>query len=159
MSLTTQIDLPGGHREGMARVKQLLGVIGVQLVKDVGDWLDRNKVTMDGTLKNALEAHVDQVNETLLRLTMGSSAKHADWIYYGTKPHWPPPQAIRYWVKRKLGISEEVQIRRVAFLIARKISQQGTKAVKYLDEAFNKALEGLAVRVQTAYLEGLQAGM
>lgn len=55
------------------------------------------------------------------------------YIEYGTKPHWPPPNAILKWIQAKPilprainGITPSKD--QLAYLIGRKISQTGTKA-------------------------------
>jgi hypothetical protein len=52
----------------------------------------------------------------------------------GTRPHFPPPSALYDWVMVKLGIPMPAA-RGVAFVIARKISQVGTKPQPYQKEA------------------------
>jgi len=49
----------------------------------------------------------------------------------GTRPHFPPYRALIPWVIRKLGISNEKEAARVAYLVARKISRVGTPANPY----------------------------
>ena len=61
---------------------------------------------------------------------VGSNVEYAPYMELGTKPHWPPwgpgtPLAI--WAKRH-GIS--------AYLVARAISKKGTKARRFLQEAY-----------------------
>lgn len=55
------------------------------------------------------------------------------YIEYGTKPHWPPPQALLKWIQAKPilprainGITPSKD--QLAYLIGRKISRTGTKA-------------------------------
>jgi len=61
-----------------------------------------------------------------------SIASYAAPVEYGRKPgKWPPRDAIEYWVRRKLKITNDAEVRSVAFLIARKIGTKGTKQKKY----------------------------
>lgn len=46
----------------------------------------------------------------------------------GARPHFPPVEPLQLWVRRVLGISDEKEVRSVAFLVARAISKRGTKA-------------------------------
>lgn len=48
------------------------------------------------------------------------------FVEAGSAPHFPPPGALDGWVRRRLGVSDEKQVREIAFLIGRKISRQGT---------------------------------
>ena len=52
----------------------------------------------------------------------------------GTRPHFPPPSALYDWVMVKLGVPMPAA-RGVAFMIARKISEVGTKPQPYQKEA------------------------
>ncbi len=49
-------------------------------------------------------------------------------VELGRKPgKFPPPAPIQLWVRRKLGISDDRQVRVVAFLVARAIARRGTQ--------------------------------
>ena len=55
------------------------------------------------------------------------------YIEYGTKPHWPPPNAILKWIQAKPILPRAINgitpsNNQLAYLIGRKISQTGTKA-------------------------------
>lgn len=57
---------------------------------------------------------------------VGSSQPSALFIELGTRPHMPPIAAIEPWVKAVLGIRKPKEVKRVAFLVARKIAREGT---------------------------------
>lgn len=59
---------------------------------------------------------------------VSSSQPNALFLELGTRPHMPPVAAIEPWVKAVLGISEPKEVKRVAFLVARKIAREGTPA-------------------------------
>lgn len=50
----------------------------------------------------------------------------------------PPSSALELWVRRKLNVPEN-KVKSVAFLVARKIGKQGTKAVKMFERSFNES--------------------
>lgn len=59
-------------------------------------------------------------------------------IEFGTDPHFPPvealtgkPEPLDEWVRRE-GLASGDEVNRVAFLIARKISQVGTRAAPFM---------------------------
>ena len=64
---------------------------------------------------------------------------YAIYVEKGTKPHWPPIDAIA----KGLGVS-----RSVAFLIARSISRKGTKAYPYLVPAAEEFYPDLKRRIK-----------
>jgi len=74
-----------------------------------------------------------------LQLEIRQSAESGDGFPYGiavregTRPHFPPVAALIPWVKAKLGIVDDAEAGKVAFLVARKISRVGTKANPYHD--------------------------
>ena len=49
----------------------------------------------------------------------------------------PPSSALEMWVRRKLNVPEN-RVKSVAFLVARKIGRQGTKAVEMFAKAFEE---------------------
>ena len=67
---------------------------------------------------------------------VGTNLEYAEAIEFGLPPGTRPDVAsLRGWVRRKLGIKDPVEARRVAFLIARKIERHGTDAQPYLHPA------------------------
>lgn len=71
-----------------------------------------------------------------MRMEIRQSARSSKGFAYGaavrtgTKPHFPPIDALVPWVRAKLSVAPE-RVRQVAFLVARKISRVGTKAQPY----------------------------
>lgn len=91
--------------------------------------------TAHGLLRSS-EYGVERVNELGVEGFVGSPLNYAEPVDLGTRPHFPPVEALIDWVKVKLGISDEKQARGVAFLIARKISRVGTKGVGMFEQGF-----------------------
>ena len=60
----------------------------------------------------------------------------------GTRPHFPPSNALIPWVQKKLGI-DAVMAPRIAFLVARKISRVGTVEDPYHERAFESKVGDL----------------
>lgn len=63
-----------------------------------------------------------------------SPLRHALPVEMGTKPHFPPVEPIRDWVEKKLGVSPD-ESASVAFLVARKISRDGTEGAHMFENA------------------------
>lgn len=63
-----------------------------------------------------------------------SPLDYATPVDLGTKPHFPPSDALISWVERKLGVSDK-EARSVAFLVARKISRVGTEGAEFSRDA------------------------
>lgn len=61
---------------------------------------------------------------------------YSDVIEFGRDPgSMPPSSALHKWVRRKLGVSNENDIKRTAFAIAKSIEKKGTKPRPYLRPA------------------------
>lgn len=58
---------------------------------------------------------------------VGSNKTYAAAMELGSRPHWPPVEALQVWARRH-GMD--------AFLVARAISRRGTKPRLYLQRAF-----------------------
>ncbi len=76
---------------------------------------------------------------------VGTALDYALPVELGSKPHFPPVEALEDWVKKRLGVPDK-DAHRVAFLVARKIAAHGTPAVGMFHRGFNKA-RGDAVRI------------
>jgi hypothetical protein len=57
------------------------------------------------------------------------------FVELGTRPHFPPPAALEGWVRRRLGITGDREVREVAFLIGRKIARVGTPGQHFFERA------------------------
>lgn len=65
---------------------------------------------------------------------VGTDVKYALYVHEGTKPHFPPPSAMQPWARRH-GFPPG---RGGGFLVARAISQRGTKAQPFLTDAIEQ---------------------
>ena len=88
----------------------------------------RNAPVDTGRLRSSIVPEVRQGNP--IEGIVGSNVDYAPYMELGTRPHWPPwgpgtPLAV--WAKRH-GIS--------AYLVARAIAKKGTKARRFLQDAY-----------------------
>lgn len=72
-----------------------------------------------------------------LEVTITAGAKYTKAVDEGTKPHFPPMEALIPWAKRHpmTGVSPEAS----AFLIARAISKRGSKARHFINPVITPA--------------------
>lgn len=81
-----------------------------------------------------------------VRGVFGSTSPYAPSIEDGQRPHFPPPNNLVLWVRRKLGVSMD-EAPGVAFAVARKISKRGTKGQKqvqtWLDQNQDQLLDSI----------------
>jgi len=79
---------------------------------------------------------------TVGRVFLGAPADaYGLFVETGTRPHFPPPAAIEGWVRRRLGITNDRQVREVAFLIGRKIARSGTPGRHLFERALEENLD------------------
>lgn len=168
MPVRRNFDLNEDHQRGMQAVLQEMELIGLLMVRDMAKFLDDYKVNMDGDLKKSIGYEKELFLQGIgARLTVGAGAQHAEWVHDGTRPRkkFPPIEPIRYWVREKLAIFDEQEIKSVAFLIARSIKERGTsmsapgagdgpRPKPFLDFALSKHQDSFADRLQKAYLKG-----
>lgn len=63
------------------------------------------------------------------------NAPHARFVEYGTRPHFPPVQALAEWAYRKGLADSPEEAQQVGLAIARKIAKEGTKPRHFLKRA------------------------
>ena len=71
---------------------------------------------------------------------IGPTAPYGPYVEYGTKPHFPPPDALEGWARRH-GMDS-------AWPICVAISKHGTPAQPYLQPAFEDVVEDFFRRVK-----------
>ena len=88
---------------------------------------------------------------------VGSAMPHIIFVELGTKPHFPPLQPLRDWVRMKFGVTEKESYG-IAFAIARKIAARGTTGAfmfkntfarlqPQLERMFERARDRIAARL------------
>lgn len=88
------------------------------------------------TLGSSIAAQEPRLLSDRVLGLVGTSIVHALPVELGTKPHFPPVEPLKDWVRAKLNVAAS-QVDSVAFLIARKISKKGTEAQPFFKETFN----------------------
>ena len=89
-----------------------------------------------GALAGSINHDVDGQNGQLIG-TVGTAISYGEPVEFGRAAgKWPPIDAIELWVRRKLGIGGN-EARSVAFLVARKIGQQGTDGAAMFEKGFD----------------------
>lgn len=86
------------------------------------------------------------------------------YLEHGTKPHWPPVDAIREWIRvkpvlpRPLPNGKLPTREQLAFLIGRKISKYGTRPTHVLSRTKDqfRLAENVYKAFQTEYLRMMQ---
>lgn len=105
-------------------------------VLELKNKLKANKTNASGNLSNSIRGVVKQ-NGKYIVISI-QLEDYWEYIENGTKPHWPPVDAIKKWISvkpvlpRPLKSGKLPTANQLAFLIARKISRVGTKPKPFL---------------------------
>lgn len=94
------------------------------LEREVKDATPSNVV---GHLKDSIFSREQLLPDGALGV-VGTAKPYAVYVELGTKPHFPPVEALEDWVRAKLAVPEK-EVHGVALAIARKIAARGTVGV------------------------------
>lgn len=117
--------------------------------------ISSNGSNASGTLSKSIKGIV-KMNDKYLTVSI-SLEDYWKYIEYGTKPHFPPVDKIREWIRvkpvlpRPLPSGKLPTENQLAFLIGRKISKFGTKPKPFLNNT--KEEFDLVGKVYNATLE------
>lgn len=117
--------------------------------------LDNNGTNSSGKLGKSIRGKI-KYDGKWLNITL-SIENYWKYVEYGTRPHFPPVDAIQKWIQVKPVLPQPLKNgklptqKQLAFLIARKISRVGTKPQPF----FNPTLEDfdLANKIYNAVME------
>ena len=115
----------------------------------------------------------DLIDKLICRVKQGNREVEIDlqlrdyWKYIeeGTKPHWPPIDAIVKWIKVKNVLPTNTYDgklpteRQLAYLIARKISEKGTEGTHDLRDALREVNQMFETRIGEAVAEDIEGVM
>jgi hypothetical protein len=114
----------------------LVGAVWKSLLLLEREIKERTPVGVTGLLRQSIAAHRPRVDiGGRIVGEVGTPLSYAESREKGTKPHFPPVEALEDWVRAKLGIAP-AQARSVAFLVARKIAMVGTEGAFMFAGAF-----------------------
>jgi hypothetical protein len=91
-----------------------------------------------GGLRGSIAAQpTAQLGEEVIGV-VGTAMAYAVPVELGTRPHFPPIQPLKDWVRLKLDIRDDDEAEGVAWAIARKIAVHGTEGVHMFRDAFEQ---------------------
>lgn len=93
-----------------------------------------------GRLRSSIVPEVRQQTGVVIGV-VGSNVTYAAAMEFGTRPHWPPLDALEPWARRH-GMS--------AFLVARAIARRGIKGRRYLRGALEQNAKRIHVLIERA---------
>lgn len=86
-----------------------------------------------GALKRSIKSE-----NTNIGAVVSVDAPHAPYVEHGTRPHFPPIEPLKNWVRQKGIATEENEVESIAFSIARHISVHGTRPRFFMKRAVGK---------------------
>lgn len=96
---------------------------------------DRTPTSGAGTLRDSIGALPVTFASDTISGGVGTAVAYALPVETGSKPHMPPIEPLKDWVRRKLGIKGD-EVDAVAKKIAWKIFRHGTKGAHMFAEGF-----------------------
>lgn len=112
-----------------------------------------------GNLLNSLN-YVVNVNDTRIEVSL-QLEDYWKYVEYDTKPHFPPVDALVNWIKAKPVLPNKVfdgklpDTKQLAFLIGRKISEEGTTGTHSLEETVQEVNTIFELKLEEAIMNDL----
>lgn len=136
------------------RLKNLVGLPVLVIVPILAKWalkiqsMARRTVAVDQGVTRA--SILTAFTGRGLTAEVGSDQKAAVWLEEGTRPHFPPPDALIPWVKRH-GLPPGTE-----WAIARKIAQRGTPPRPFLLPAYDENAPQFVLEAKSALGDAIQ---
>jgi hypothetical protein len=108
-----------------AEVTAAMGEIAARLTTEVQKRTPKGAFGAAGLLGN-IHPILPYHDGTAWNAGAGASLPYAEPVELGTRPHFPPVQALEDWVREKIS-RDAKEIPGIAFCVARKISLEGTE--------------------------------
>lgn len=106
-----------------------------------------------GTLSQSIQAGDVVVTDDNIVAFVVANADYASFVEFGTRPHFPPIEALRDWCAKFLGDES------LAFVVARAISRRGTLAHPFMGPALLQNMPVFKRAMEAARDRALAAGL
>jgi hypothetical protein len=128
-------------------------VWGAQAVqaKTINDARGYVPTGVTGALSQSIQPGPITVTDDNVEAVVEANADYASFVEFGTRPHWPPVDALKDWCAKFLGDE------RLAFVVARAISKRGTMAQPFLGPALLENMPVFADAIAAAVVRGIEA--
>ena len=136
-----------------AAILMLAKRMGSEMQDDIEDTIRYNDSVASGVLAKSVTRDVTKL-PTGVKIEVGPTASYGLYVETGTRPHWPPRQAIADWLMEKTGGGfDERELRSAAFLVSRKIARDGTAPRPYIEPVWQRHAHTAAERFANAVLK------
>lgn len=142
-------------------LQNVLEEYGMRLRNLYQDNLIKNDRIASGELLNSVEYIVESDNMSIsVSLELAKYWRYLEW---DTKPHFPPMDKILEWIRIKPVIPDNRNgklptEKQLAFLVARKINEEGTKGSNDLHDAIKEINDEFRERIDEAITKDIQEG-
>lgn len=142
----------------MTSNKQILDGIGIELIQEIDSRLANRNINNTGVTSDSLD---EEATEDNLKIKGVGTIR---FINTGRRPgKFAPPNVIQDWVRSKLNITDEKEVKQVAFLINRKLAVEGnrmyidkTKGLQ-LDEVVKMGIDKINKRIPENIIIGVKS--
>lgn len=152
---------PSRTRIDSSRLNAKLAKAGIKIRANVANQLNRLGTMTASNLRKAAprftsnmvnQMRASKASQDHLEVVITAGAAYTLAVDKGTKPHFPPVAALIPWAKRHplFGVTPEMS----AFLIAKAISQRGTKARNFIEPVITPA-KAEAIRLMKDAIKGV----
>ena len=124
-------------KEKEAEVKVEVGDIALKIQARAKLYLRAQRAIDTGNLRNTI---LVEFSPTKIEYEIGPTAPYGPYVEYGTKPHFPPMEALEAWVRHH-GFES-------AWPICKAISERGLEARPYLTPAYEDYEAELLIGIQ-----------
>ena len=128
-------------------------VYGAQAVqaKTINDARSYCPTGVTGALGQSIQPGEITITDDNVEAIVEANADYASYIEFGTRPHFPPVDALRDWAAKFLGDE------RLAFVVARAIARRGTMAHPFMGPALLENMPVFHQAIVAAVQRGLAA--
>lgn len=119
------------------RIRQEVLFTALDIQNKAKKKLREQKAIDEGNLRDSII--VDHIRGGMAA-EIGSIAPYAPYVEFGTKPHFPPPDALEDWARHH-GFNS-------AWPICKAIAKRGLKERPYLNPAYEEEKEGFIRRIK-----------
>jgi len=109
-------------------------------------------VGVTGALQASIQPGPITITDDNVEAIVEANADYASFLEFGTRPHFPPVDALRDWCAKFLGDEG------LAFVVARAISRRGTLARPFMGPALLANMPVFHQAIMAAVQRGLAAG-
>ena len=114
-----------------------------EIIRDIADKIftrSQENLVEDGSIDTGNLLRSGKIYQKGKSTIIEYDAPYAAAIEAGTKPHQVDPADLYKWVRRKLGITNPQEIKRVSFAISQNIAKRGTEPTWFFKRALKSVM-------------------